>query len=223
MLEDYLCSAKQREDFLREKLKNNGLRELRIGATKTIGDYVITDQIHKFLDQSDTSLTLIVDNTKHLLQLLEQNALDYAIIEGYFDKNRFGSQLYRRESFVGICPKDHPFAGKEVSVEDLLSETLIHREKGSGTLAILEDKLLEHNESLERFHRHICISSFKMIIDLIKSGYGISFVYEVLAKSDPELGIFTLKGEPLIREFNIIYLKVCGGWREDWVVFGLVK
>ena len=55
--------------------------------------------------------------------------------------------------------------------------------------------------------KYLCISSFKMIIDLIKSGYGISFVYEVLAKSDPELGIFTLKGEPLIREFNIIYLK----------------
>lgn len=66
---------------------------------------------------------------------------------------------------------------------------------------------MEHNESLERFHRHICISSFKMIIDLIKSGYGISFVYEVLAKSDPDLGIFTLKGEPIVREFNVIYLK----------------
>ena len=93
------------------------------------------------------------------------------------------------------------------SVEEILKETLIHREKGSGTLAILEEKLLEHNESLERFHRHICISSFKMIIDLIKSGYGISFVYEVLAQSDPELGIFTLKGEPIVREFNVIYLK----------------
>ena len=66
---------------------------------------------------------------------------------------------------------------------------------------------MEHNESLERFHRHICISSFKMIINLIKSGYGISFVYEVLAKSDPDLGIFTLKGEPIVREFNVIYLK----------------
>ena len=49
--------------------------------------------------------------------------------------------------------------------------------------------------------------SFKMIIDLIKSGYGISFVYEVLAKSDPELGIFTLKGESIVREFNVSYLK----------------
>ena len=55
--------------------------------------------------------------------------------------------------------------------------------------------------------KYLCISSFKMIIDLIKSGYGISFVYEVLAKSDPDLGIFTLKGEPIVREFNVIYLK----------------
>ena len=55
--------------------------------------------------------------------------------------------------------------------------------------------------------KYLCISSFMMIIDLIKSGYGISFVYEVLAKSDPELGIFTLKGEPIVREFNVIYLK----------------
>ena len=104
-------------------------------------------------------------------------------------------------------PEGSSFAGREVSVEKILKETLIHREKGSGTLAILEEKLLEHNESLERFHRHICISSFKMIIDLIKSGYGISFVYEILAKSDTELGIFTLKGEPIVREFNVIYLK----------------
>ena len=66
MLEDYLQSVQQRENFLREKIKNNGLRELRIGATKTIGDYVITDRIHDFLNQPDTALTLIVDNTKHL-------------------------------------------------------------------------------------------------------------------------------------------------------------
>ena len=70
MLEDYLRSVQQRENFLREKIKNNGLRELRIGATKTIGDYVITDRIHDFLNQPDTALTLIVDNTKHLLHLL---------------------------------------------------------------------------------------------------------------------------------------------------------
>lgn len=112
MLEDYLRSAQQRENFLREKFKNNGLRELRIGATKTIGDYVITDQIHKFLDQPDTALTLIVDNTRHLLQLLEQNALDYAIIEGYFDKNSFRKPALPQRTFRRHLPERPPICRK---------------------------------------------------------------------------------------------------------------
>ena len=207
LLEDHIRAIRQRETFLKEKLKNSGIRELKIGATKTIGDYVILDHIHQFLAQPDTALTLIVDNTEHLLNLLEQNRLDFAIVEGYFDKKRFDSQLYRKEPFVGICRKGHPFADREVSIEELLDETIIHREEGSGTRAILDEKLHGYNESLMRFHRHICISSFKVILDLVKAGFGVSFVYDILAKNDPGITSFTLTGEPIIREFNIVYLK----------------
>lgn len=207
LLEDHIRAIRQRETFLREKLKNSGIRELKVGATKTIGDYVILDHIHRFLAQPDTALTLIVDNTEHLLSLLEQNRLDFAIVEGYFDKKRFDSQLYRKEPFVGICRKGHPFADREVSIEELLSETIIHREEGSGTRAILDEKLHGYNESLMRFHSHICISSFKVILDLVKAGFGVSFVYDILAKNDPGITSFTLAGEPIIREFNIVYLK----------------
>ena len=108
---------------------------------------------------------------------------------------------------MGICKKDHPFAGREVSVPELLGETIIHREEGSGTRAILEQKLKGYNESLNRFRRHICISSFKMILDLVKEGFGVSFVYKVLAESDPEISTFCIRGEPIVREFNIVYLK----------------
>ena len=207
LLEDHIRAIRQRETFLREKLKNSGIRELKVGATKTIGDYVILDHIHRFLAQPDTALTLIADNTEHLLSLLEQNRLDFAIVEGYFDKKRFDSQLYRKEPFVGICRKGHPFADREVSIEELLSETIIHREEGSGTRAILDEKLHGYNESLMRFHSHICISSFKVILDLVKAGFGVSFVYDILAKNDPGITSFTLAGEPIIREFNIVYLK----------------
>lgn len=207
LLEDHIRAIRQQETLLRQQLKNNSSRELRIGATKTIGDYVITDQIHRYLSQPDTNLTLIIDNTEHLLKLLQENKLDYAIIEGYFNKKSFDSQLYRKEPFVGICQKNHPFAGREVSIDELLSETIIHREEGSGTRAILEEKLMGYNESLMDFRRHICISSFKLILELVKAGYGISFVYDILAKSDPDIASFTIQGEPIIREFNIVYLK----------------
>ena len=89
----------------------------------------------------------------------------------------------------------------------MLNNTLCKEpDAGKPHVRIFRGACLERGAST-RPMKYLCISSFKMIIDLIKSGYGISFVYEVLAKSDPELGIFTLKGESIVREFNVSYLK----------------
>ena len=207
ILEEYARAMRYHEESVQQRLRDGGVRELKIGATKTIGDYVITNQIHRYLSNKDNALTLIVDNTEHLLKLLEDNQLDFAIVEGYFDKKHFDSQCMRREPFVGICRKDHPFAGRQITIEELLAETIIHREEGSGTRAILEQKLQGYNESLNRFKNHICISSFKLILDLVKEDFGVSFVYNVLADSDPDIEKFSIQGEPIVREFNIVYLK----------------
>lgn len=206
-LEQYVRAAKLHERELQDKLARSDIRELRIGATKTIGDYFLKDYILRFLDTQNHSLSLVVDNTEHLLAALENHELDFAVIEGFYDKKRFDSILVRREPFVGICRKGHPFAGREVTIPELLDETIIHREDGSGTRAILEQELSGYNESLQRFRKRICISSFKLILELVKLGYGISFVYNILADSDPELAKFTIKGEHVVREFNIVYLK----------------
>lgn len=207
ILERYARAAKLHERDLRLSLSDSRVRDLKIGATKTIGDYFLGDYICRYLSRQQTALTLIVDNTEHLLNLLEDNVLDFAVVEGFFDKDRFDSILLRREPFVGICQREHPFAGREIGVDELMQQTIIHREDGSGTRAILEQELTGYNESLQRFQRHICISSFKLILDLVKRGYGISFVYDILAGSDPELAKFTLRGESVVREFNIVYLK----------------
>ena len=206
-LEMYARAMQRQDMVLRERLAIPQGRNLKIGATKTIGDYYLREHIHRYLQDDKNELTFIVDHTEHLLMLLDENKLDFSVIEGFFDKDRYDSILLRREPFVGICCKNHPFNGKAVTMEQMLSETIIHREEGSGTRAILEQKLMGYNESLQRFPRQICISSFKQILDLVKTGFGISFVYNILADSDPELGKFHLVGEPIIREFNIVYPK----------------
>ena len=207
LLEEYARAMRYNEQDIRQRLRDGGIRELKVGATKTIGDYVITRQISRYLQNRDNALTLIVDNTEHLLKLLEENKLDFAIVEGFFDKARFASQLLRREPFVGICRRGHPFSGREISVEELLQETIIHREEGSGTRAILEKELYGYNESLNRFQRQICISSFKVILNLVQEGVGVSFVYKVLAENSPELDTFTIQGENIVREFNLVFLR----------------
>lgn len=207
VLEQYARAMRLTEDHLKKHLIFEEIFELRIGATKTIGDYFLPPYIHSFLEKKENALNLIVDNTSVLLQMLQKNQLDFAIVEGFFDKSTYDSILVRKEPFVGICKKDHPFAGKEISISDIFEETIIHREDGSGTRAILEKELSGYNESLHRFKRRICISSFPLILDMVKHGHGISFVYNVLADSDPDIAKFTFKEHQIVREFNIVYLK----------------
>ena len=220
ILEQYARAAKLQQQDLLQKLESSPIHTLRIGATKTIGDYYLKEDIRRYLQSPDNALTLIVDNTEHLLRLLEENELDFSVVEGFFDKTRFDSILLRREPFVGICRKDHPFAGREVTMEELLQQTIIHREAGSGTRAILEQELRGYNESLQRFHRHICISSFNIILDLVKQGFGVSFVYNILADSDPALAKFSIRGESVVREFNVVYLKYADMGEKIRLFFG---
>ena len=220
ILEQYARAAKLQQQDLLQKLESSPIHTLRIGATKTIGDYYLKEDIRRYLQSPGNALTLIVDNTEHLLRLLEENELDFSVVEGFFDKTRFDSILLRREPFVGICRKDHPFAGREVTMEELLQQTIIHREAGSGTRAILEQELRGYNESLQRFRRHICISSFNIILDLVKQGFGVSFVYNILADSDPALAKFSIRGETVVREFNVVYLKYADMGEKIRLFFG---
>ncbi len=209
LLEQYARSMKVNEENLMRQMKNTTIRNLRLGATKTIGECLIRGYVEQFIRCQDNELTLMVDNTKNLLELLDNSKLDFALIEGTFDKTRYGYHLFRKEPFVGICAPSHPFAGRSISISELLTETLICREEGSGTRAILENNLLQFNESIFHFQRTICISCFSIILDFVEKGIGISFVYEVLAKHR-NLSTFTLENGKSQREFNIVYLKNTG-------------
>lgn len=206
-LEAYARSAQYNEGLLKKELLNKPLIELRIGATKTIGEYVISKQVKSFLENDDYTLSLTIDNTKYLLYLLEHNKLDFALIEGFFNKQKYNYMLFRNEPFVGICSKMHPFAQRNISFEELFEETLIVRENGSGTRAIFEQILFEHNFTLDCFKKQICISNFQLIKQMVLTKKSISFVYESVAKSDTNLSTFTICNSEITREFNYVYLK----------------
>lgn len=207
LLRRYAQEAFRREKDLREALLPPEEVVLHIGATKTIGAYVLDRLLVPFLADPSHRAEVFVDNTAVLLDMLDHNRLDFVFIEGFFEKTAYHCQLFRRESFVGICAETHPFAGREVPLESLFSETLLLREPGSGTRAILEQVLQEQNASRAQFARTIVVSDFSLIAALAAANAGISFVYQAVADRYPQLGTFTLRGTRIVREFNCVCLK----------------
>ena len=207
LLERYAISMQYQFEELQLAIAAKERTLLRIGATKTIGDYVLIDAIKDYLKDPGHELSLVVDNTKHLLHMLDENQLDFAIIEGTFSKTKYDSYLLRMEPFVGICVKDHPLCGKHIPVEDLLKETIIVREEGSGTRRIFEERLLASGYELNDFSRTVSISSFVAIKALVAAGIGISFVYDSVVAKDENIGTFTVDVLTEPHAFHVVYTR----------------
>ena len=207
LLERYAITQQYQFEELQLAIAEKERTLLRIGATKTIGDYVLIDAIKDYLQDPSHELSLVVDNTKNLLQMLDENLLDFAVIEGTFSKSKYDSYLLRMEPFVGICAKDSPLCGRVVYVEELLKETIIVREEGSGTRRIFEERLIASGYELNDFSRMVSISSFVSIKALVAAGIGISFLYDSVIAKDEKIGTFTVDALTEPHAFHVVYTR----------------
>lgn len=206
LLRQYAENIVYQEKKLRAKLREDGGCSLSIGATKTIGEYVIADHIAAYLAEPGNRIEVKVDNTEQLLHILQNGELDFALIEGSFRRDQFASQLYRTEPFVGLCGSGHPFAGKTVPLGALWAEHILLREEGSGTRSIFEQLLAERSHSVAEFSRITTISNFSLMRALLARGDTITFAYRAVRGSDPALAEFSVAGWDIRREFNYVYL-----------------
>lgn len=200
-----LDSMLAREKTLRTSFAQAEAIHLDVGATKTIGEFVLAPVLSQYLADANHSVRFEINNTETLLEMLENSLLDFAVVEGVFDKQKYGWHLYRKERFVGICAAHHPFAGKSVPLEEVMKQTLIVREPGSGTRHLLEQAIADHGYSLTCFPRLLCISQFSLITALTSQSSAVTFGYQPVASGRTDLATFEIEDLPLSGEFNFVY------------------
>jgi DNA-binding transcriptional LysR family regulator len=227
ILESYAQSLEYNYQEMQLAMKTQKKLPLRVGATKTIGDYVIAPAIMQYLEDPAHELSLIVDNTEQLLKRLDENSLDFAIVEGRFDKKKYQFRLFRKEPFIGIRAKQQSVKSKWLSgmtMEEILSETLIVREKGSGTRELFERDLEGMGYSLNSFSRVIELSSFRLIREAVKRGLGISFLYKAVIEGETGFEPFYADGIQREHEFNVVSLRQTSAKRyaEQFLVDSLI-
>ena len=195
---------------------------LRIGASKTIGEFVVAPKVERFLrDYPEASFSLSVDNTQVLLRMLEAGKLDFVLVEGFFEGSRYETTLYRKEEFFGICPPGHRFAGRAISLTELESERILIREPGFGTRAIFEEALRRENRTLKSYPNVATISDFSTIKSLVADGLGVSFLYAPAVSGELERGElvrFDLAGLPMSGAFSFVCLKD-NLFAADWIAW----
>lgn len=183
----------------------------KFGVSLTIGEYMIPRILADYLKEyPGHQVEMLVENTDLLMKSLDKGELDFAIIEGSFDKRLYSHRFFSNERFLAVCAAAFPAAGRELEMDELVQYPFIIREKGSGTRMILENILKEHNLSLEQFNWVSEIGNFQTIKHLVKNCLGITFLYEPVVREELKDGIFKevpLNRFSVRREFNFVYLK----------------
>lgn len=193
--------------------KTDEEEEIHFGATRTVGDVLMGRILERYLRRyPDAKICMIVDNTQELLRKLDEGTIDFALVEGFFQKNEYDHQKYSDENYIAVCAPDYTFNSDkittDVSVENLFHERLLVREEGSGTREVLERCLDAQNFSIHDFDKVMEVGSLQTIRELTKAGCGITFLYETAVQDELREG--TLKRIPLksfeiSHEFNFIW------------------
>lgn len=198
---------------IKEKLKDTqGMkRKLRFAATLTIGEFVLPPYINRYLlVNSGASVSMLVENTSVILNLLRENTIDFAVVEGYFPQNEFCSKLMQRERYIAVCSPSYPLKRDVSRIADLINEPLVVREDGSGTREIVERVLEEQNLRFSDFPLVNEVGNMNAIKYLVANNRGVSFMYESAARAEIDSGLLReihLLDFNIYREFNFIMLK----------------
>lgn len=188
-------------------LSNAVKGHLKIGATYTIGEYVLPGFLKIFCERyPDVEVEVLIGNTEEISQKVQALQIDIGLIEGIGHMGEFKQTYFLKDELVLILPRTHALSQEELCIEKLQNQKWITREMGSGLREYL-DVFLTHNEIVPK--SKMIFGSNYAIKEAVKNGLGIAMVSGYIAKDaieQDEVKILTLE-ESYTRNFSYILPK----------------
>ncbi len=198
--------------FALAQLNGNIKGLLRIGASTTIAQYIIPPLLGKFHERfSEVNLSLSNGNTGYIENQLLKNEIDIGIVEGKPTNSDLRYIPFLYDELLVFTSVQNTAVPLAVSVDDFLKLPLVLRERGSGTLEIIENKLQEFEINQKQLNVLMYLGSTEAIKSFVKSGEGVGIVSRFAIEHELETGIFrTIQVDGLKFKRNLYFISPKG-------------
>lgn len=186
--------------------------KLLIGASTTIGEYILPSLVGNFIKKyPEVEVSLVIGNTEDIESHILDTSLDIALVEGPVSGKDIVAEHFLDDELVLIVPPEHPLTkNKKISVFELSKYPFISREKGSGTRHIMENALKKVGFDPLNLNIIMELGSTTAIKAAVSSGLGISIVSKWTVKEmakQNKLVTLNINETKFEREFILIYLE----------------
>jgi DNA-binding transcriptional LysR family regulator len=186
-----------------------GLGRLVIGASTTIGSYLLPGVLSEF-SRRHPKIELLVEiqNTEEVHLRLAGHELDIGLTEGFVEREDLEAEVFYRDELVVIAALGHPLARlARAPLKAIQQEPFILREVGSGTRAV-EERALARLRLPVRVA--MSLGSTEAIKRVVAEGVGLAIVSRLAVRTECDAGtlaILPVVGLRLERPLHLVRYK----------------
>ncbi|MVN75487.1 LysR family transcriptional regulator [Hymenobacter sp. HMF4947] len=186
---------------------------LRLGASTTLSQYVLPAWLPGFQARyPQVQLTLLNVNTERIGEALLRGELDLGFVEGRTKSRDLHYELLLPDELVAVrraTPAGPP--PTPLPLAEALARSLVLRERGSGTLEVLEMALREVKIKLSDLHVAVYLDNTEAIKGYLAAApTALGFVSRRALTRELAAGVLEivpLKGLRLLRQFEAVWVQ----------------
>ncbi len=195
------------EDMEREIRNWDSFGILRVGASITIGSQFLPGYVKEFHRLCPgTQIKVTVGSTDRIEQGIQNNELDFALVEGEPHDPSILAEPYMDDDLIAICPSEGSFGQNEtVSIAQFRQQDFLLREPGSGTREVFDLAAADAGFSVTPIWE---ATSTGALVNAVINGLGIAVLpYRMVQKviSEGKVHAIHVEGMDFSRKFHIIY------------------
>ena len=187
----------------------NHTGKLALGASQTIGQYLLPNLVAAFLHENPrVAITAVSGNTDEMLEALAAHRIQLAMIEGPALRKDLHVEPFMEDQMVLVVPASHEWADHEVGLDALREASLLMREFGSGSRRVIEAALAKAGLKKKDLRTTMELDSTEGLLSAVEAGLGVTFVSRWAVRNQLAIGSLRLarvKGLRLSRMFSLAY------------------
>ncbi|CAH8714948.1 LysR family transcriptional regulator [Paenibacillus thiaminolyticus] len=196
-------NAKEEIHLLRDEVTGS----LKVGASFTIGEYILPRLIADFARQyPQVDIQVMIANTEEIAQAVRANELDIGLVEGKVDyADILVDHPFMEDEMILVAPPDHELTALlKLEASMLQDQIWILRESGSGTRSYSEQFIRDLGVEPKRTY---VFNSSQGVKEAVLAGLGIALLSRWVIHKELEAGELRrihVKGGRVIRPFFIL-------------------
>jgi len=182
--------------------------QLAMGASTGPGGTVVPVLLCEFAEaHPQVTVDLTISDTQTIVEQVARRELELGVV-GATPRNRaVAYEPFFHDEVILVCPPEHRFAGRTVTLDDLRGEPLLVMQEGAGVRQVIEDELRAAGTRLRDLDVRLELGLQESVKSAVEAGHGVTFISRTAVERElasGELAEARVRGLEPSREISLV-------------------